>query len=329
MIIKSIPVKGRAFSQLLNYMFNSGDRLTDAQGCSFMLKRNLRGKDTEALIKEFHLNESFREVSRANSNNIYHEIISFSDEDTPNLTIDILKDITEAYINLRAPNALVVATPHFDQTHRHVHLAISGIQYRTGIATRITKQGFHTIKEQLQNLQQERYPHLHHSIVEHGKKAKEAQKIKKSETKERKDLVVQLESLMATSTSREDFFSKLSEAGIQSYTRGDNIKGIEHGGKRYRFSTLGIEGKLQEWDNPVSPIPLKEPHTQEPIKSTSPEVPVTMTPATPPTQESPAPLTQIPSARSQELRSIRHRGNNDRRRTLSDRDQDSDDIPRW
>jgi hypothetical protein len=312
MIIKSIPIKGKAFSQLLNYMLHSGDRLTDAQGQSFILKRNLRGHDTDTLIREFHLNEEYREVVRANSNAVYHEIISFSDEDTPNLCIDILKDLTEEYINLRAPNSLVVATPHFDQVHRHVHLAISGIQYRTGTATRVSKKEFHSIKESLQTLQQERYPFLTHSRVEHGRKAKEAQLIKQSETQARKTLLAQLDSLMATASSKEEFLSRLQEVGLQTYTRGDNIKGIELGGKRYRFSTLGIEAKFQEWENTSTQHPPKEitaPITEQvpPVTNLTPNILI--------------PPPSISAFRSQELRAIRNRGESDHRRSLTDRDQ--------
>ena len=54
---------------------------------------------------------------RKNGNALYHEILSFSSKDRPDLTPAILDDLTRQYIQLRCPDALVYAKAHLDTDH--------------------------------------------------------------------------------------------------------------------------------------------------------------------------------------------------------------------
>src|SRR5688572_28504463 len=98
-----------------------------------------------------------------------HVIISFHANDREKLSQEILQDIAQKYIDLSADAALVVAVPHFEKDHLHVHLAISGVDCFEGKSLRMSKADFADTKEKLQDYQREKYPELEHSIVEHGR----------------------------------------------------------------------------------------------------------------------------------------------------------------
>jgi hypothetical protein len=110
-------------------------------------------------------------------------------------------------------------------------------------------------KKELQEYQQERYPLLSKSVVRHGKKQKERAKSKEKEyqltkrTKapsEKDRITKTIEACYNKSLSQADFMHRLSQQGLQSYSRGGKVTGIE-GERKYRFSSLGFdERKLGE-----------------------------------------------------------------------------------
>ena len=101
-----------------------------------------------------------------------HEFLSFSPEDTPQLTVEKLYDLTRAYIYFRNPNGMYVAVPHFDKDHIHIHLCVASIEYRSGSSMRMTKTQFRQFKHKVQEYQVEHYPELTHSLVDHGKQGR-------------------------------------------------------------------------------------------------------------------------------------------------------------
>ena len=173
MILKHLTIKNRGgVAKLLSYLHHSPDRLRDAEGKSFAIRHNLRGDSPDSWIQEYLDNEEGRLTLRSDSVFMNHVIISFHADDREQLSQEILQDIAQKYIDLAAQDALVVAVPHHDRDHLHVHLAISGIDCFEGKSLRMSQADFAQTKEKLQDYQREKYPELEHSIVEHGRSKK-------------------------------------------------------------------------------------------------------------------------------------------------------------
>jgi hypothetical protein len=169
MILKHLTIKNRGgVAKLLNYLHNSPDRLRDSNGNSFCIRHNLRNEGVDAWIQEYLDNEEGRVTLRSDSVFMNHVIISFHAEDREKLSQVVLESMAQKYIDLAADNALVVAVPHFEKDHLHVHLAISGVDCFEGKSLRMSQADFANTKEKLQDYQREKYPELEHSIVEHG-----------------------------------------------------------------------------------------------------------------------------------------------------------------
>ena len=163
MLIKSTSRKDiKAFRQLLQYVFQKEKQGPEPQ---VVLTQNLLGQDISEWQKEFLQNEQKRLSKRRNSIRVFHEIMSFAPEDTPHLSQAIINDLVHQYLERRAPQALALAVIHQDTEHMHVHLLISGITYRSGKSTSISKSDLAGIKKELEELQREKYPMLVHSLA--------------------------------------------------------------------------------------------------------------------------------------------------------------------
>lgn len=259
MIIKNLSVKSASgVGRLLNYMHNSLDRLKDADGKSFVLRHHLRGENPEVWAKEFAENEQNRLTHRSDSVYAQHVIMSFHAEDSPFITQDVLEDFAQQYVGLAAEDALVIAVPHHDRDHLHVHLCISGIDRYEGKSTRISKQVFADVKTKLQEFQKERYPELTHSLVRHGKK-KEINQVRDTEQefdpRTKKERVIQeTQELLQETSSLEEFIDRLTQKGIDTYDRGGTIQGIVVDNKKYRLKrSLGIDLQTWEWKTNKEP----------------------------------------------------------------------------
>ncbi len=173
MIIKHLTIKSRGgMAKLLNYMTNSQERLRDARGNSFCIRHNLRGERLDEWIQEYLDNEEGRVTLRSDSVFMSHVIIAFGAADREYLSQDMLQDMAKKYIELAADGGLVLAVPHLEKNHLHVHLAISGVDCFEGKSLRMSQADFADTKEKLQDYQREKYPELEHSIVEHGRSKK-------------------------------------------------------------------------------------------------------------------------------------------------------------
>lgn len=233
MIIKSKTRKQGSFKQLLNYMIKGEERVPESR----IILHNLMGDSIDDWVKEFQANEKHRRRKRKNSVKLYHEILAWHPDDTDYLTLDIIEDLTREYIHLRNPNGLYVGAIHLSQDHYHVHLCISGLEYQSGQALRISKQDFRVVKERVQELEQSRYPALHYSKVDHsGGKYLQRAKQEISRSKIQKQIL----ELSHSASSAKDFLQMLNEHGFEVYSRRGKPTGIFFKGKRYRFSTLGL-----------------------------------------------------------------------------------------
>lgn len=252
MIVKHLSVKTKAgMGRLLNYLANAPDRLRDKEGKSFVVRNHLLGSNPEEWEREFLLNEEKRMTERSDSVYAHHVVLSFHADDAPHITQEVLQDFAEQYISFAAEDALVLAVPHHDRDHLHVHLAISGIDRYEGKSTRMSQGEFAELKQKLQDYQCEWYPELSNSLVEHGRskrvdKSRDQEAEHKPRTK-KESLIEQIQELLNISSSREDFLASLEKEGINTYGRSGTLTGIEVDGKKYRFKrTLGLD--LDTWD---------------------------------------------------------------------------------
>lgn len=164
--------KDHSFEQLVGYIHKEAGRNAQSQTLLHNLN-DIAADDTAAIIEAFQENDSFRR-QRKNGVVQYHEIISFSPKDREILEKDpdILLDLASKYLSLRAPGSLAIARPHFDKEHVHVHLMISGNQYRSSQPSRISQKEFNQVKQELNEYQLEHYPELANSLIEEHHKRK-------------------------------------------------------------------------------------------------------------------------------------------------------------
>ncbi len=226
---------------------------------SFVIKHNIKGTSPDQWVRAFEANEAGRLIKRSNSVKLYHEIMSISNLDTGKISKAMLEDLTRKYIELRNPNAMCIAVPHYDKAHIHIHFCFSGTEIQTGRSLRISKEDFALFKKELQAYQMARYSALSNSLVKHGKKQKDkARQIKdreyqlKKRTKapsEKERISKTIEACYNKSLSRADFMHRLSEQGLQTYSRNGSERGVMSGERKHTFSHLGFDERhLREMD---------------------------------------------------------------------------------
>jgi hypothetical protein len=251
MIIKSLSRKTKSYHQLIDYLFHEKD-VTDGPDKKFLVLRNVMKGNTHDIVRQFELIERGRIINRKNSNRLYHEIISFDVRDSDKLSEDVLVDIANEYIDRRTPYGQTAVMAHHEKEHIHLHFCISGVDL-TGNANSMSKAQFTKLKQELQEIQIEKYG-LTHSVVDHGSKErtlsdKEVKYKNRTGSLTKKEIMIdKLKNIYMNSISRQDFIAKLSSEGLEVYSRGGKATGVIFEGKKHRFSTLGFEDKLQALD---------------------------------------------------------------------------------
>ena len=159
MIVKTLRWKTRGFNRLVEYI--GKEARPDRE--SFRLLHNLRpSRNLTGIVRQLGEQDSFR-IPRKNGVVMYHEILSFAEgQEVP---LNIVEDLTRKYLELRAPNALAYAEPHFDKGHLHVHIAISGTEFESAKTLRLDNKRFMQVRRQIEEYQREHYPELDRSLV--------------------------------------------------------------------------------------------------------------------------------------------------------------------
>lgn len=239
----------KSFNQLADYMLRGQKGNTIAR--NLIVRHNVKG-NIQQCISAFEANEKNRQIKRHDAVRVYHEIISLEVHPSQ-VTEKMLEDLAQKYFELRAPYSMGIAIPHLNTEHPHIHAMISGVEIETGRATRISREAFAKVKEQIQEYERTKYPVLSQSSVEHGKKqkgiAKENEYQATNRTKaisERERIAQVVQSCYSKSLSKEDFLRHLSEAGLETYMRNGRLQGIESENRKYRFTTLGYEPNLKD-----------------------------------------------------------------------------------
>jgi hypothetical protein len=109
------------------------------------------------------------------------EIISFHKENTKDLTNEKLKRIARHYLRLRSKHSIAVVTVHRkEKDHVHLHVLLSGIEYKVGRSIRISKDDFkNKVKLPMERFQERFHPDLERSKINHDKVL---EKVKKKST---------------------------------------------------------------------------------------------------------------------------------------------------
>jgi len=255
MIIKIKTHKRPSFKALINYMIHDRDRLLDEKGKSFLLTHNVKGKSMEIWVKQFEKNETFRLRKRSDSVYCTHEILSWHRDDAKNIQSEMLKSMVEEYIRLRNAGGMFIAAAHYDRLHYHVHICVSGIEYRTGKTMRLSKVNLQKLKRDIQNYQIEKFPELFKSVVSHGKNTslknyKEVQyKNRSGREKDKDQLLGILKTCYKKANSKESFFKLLAECGVKNYERGGKISGIVFQDRKFRLKKLGyLDSRIDSLD---------------------------------------------------------------------------------
>ena len=165
-LIRSISPRHSTSGSLANYIF----RDIDSEINSPAYLHNILGVEPdnlESIIATFEKNNDYRK-QRRNSVAHYHEVISFSKKDKEAIQKNpaLLMNFAKKYLELRAPNSLAVAKPHFDRDNLHLHIMISGNQVRSSEPSRVTSKGFFHIKKIIHEYQKEHFPELEDSLIE-------------------------------------------------------------------------------------------------------------------------------------------------------------------
>ncbi len=234
-------------------MLNDENRLYDKGNRSFLITHNLRGKNIEKWVSQFKENEKFRKRKRKDSVILTHEIISFHKGDSENITIEKLGEIAREYIHKRNTKGIYLAVPHFDKKHYHIHICASGVEYRIGKSLRMSKAGFQKLKKDIQNYQVERYPELSKSLVAHDKKRKGRitekeyqQKLRTGRATKKEQVIEIIESTLKTSKSKNEFYKKLKDSGLETYERSGKTTGVILDKIKFRFTRLGFTSERIE-----------------------------------------------------------------------------------
>ncbi|WP_298508140.1 hypothetical protein [uncultured Kordia sp.] len=172
MIVKTIShtsTKRANIEKLIRYVFDKQKMEHDHLGRkSLTVKKYIRGYNIDNWADQFIENGNKRNFNHSKRTVLRHEIISFAPQDNKLLTRDILKDFGKYYLQHRSPKSMGVCGVHYDEVI-HIHFIISGVGI-DGKSTRISQQQFKEFKIKLQEFQQQKYPQLSHSIVDHAKK---------------------------------------------------------------------------------------------------------------------------------------------------------------
>lgn len=251
MILKSTSRKDTNFRQIVDYLHKEGRGEDFA--ITYLHNIDTRPDDLEGIVEIFKKNDQFRK-KRKNGVVFFHEIMAFAPEDRAAIIRqpDLLRDLIAKYIELRSPHAIVLARPHLEEKHIHIHFVISANEAGHHTSQRISKKELEEIKQQIRAYQQKLFPELVHSyrsgrgegtIKTMTQTTWQMEKRGAEQTQKNK-----LKKLLVTAIDQvdswENLVDRLKKEGIEVYNRQSRIVGVVWQGRRYRFVTLMLEEQV-------------------------------------------------------------------------------------
>jgi hypothetical protein len=254
MIIKSKSRSNRSFGGLYNYL----TREDEFEMYGYNLYTDVRDKDK--VIDEFMKNSEYITKSMG-KNYLYHEILSLEESNlSPQKQREILLDLSEKYLELRAKDNLALQVLHTDKKHTHLHLMISANSIESHQRHRVSKKEFANIQKQIEAYKNSKYPELKSNLYQKTKeKIKETSKEQDMKHKRgkssKKDHIYQtFKDKLKTALSKEALEKALKNEGFEIYSRG-KATGIVHDGKKYRLKTLNLD---KEYKTALREFEIKE-----------------------------------------------------------------------
>ena len=240
MIIKSMSRKND-IGKTISYLFKDEAKLKGEGYKPITIRKNIRSRKLENVVKEFKANESLRKQKRTDAVKLYHTVLAFHQKDSQYLNEKALKDFTKEYMKQRGDN-MYIATAHFNTASIHIHICESGSGYMTCKANRLSKQQFRELKVAMQTFQQTKYPKLTNSLPRHQKEISISNR-----QSQKQSLLDCLKQAEGHSKNLTEFLNHIQEFGHQPYYRGDKLAGIKYDGDtKFRFSNLGYKEKVEE-----------------------------------------------------------------------------------
>lgn len=256
MLIKTLRChEAKGTNRLVDYIISDKERIQNIKD-TFFIAHNMYGDEAEHFKEAFNANEQYRK-KRKRGVVAYHEILSFSPLD--NISLKELEVLSLKYIELRAPDALVLAKPHIEDGHYHVHFLISGTACCSSKVMRLDDKAFKALRKDMELYQLRKYPHLSNSIVYLTAKEQERSLRQRQDQQARKDrgvqakkrigkhqkldkekLVIAINKMVDYSQSKVDFFNYLQQQNLQHYYYREKLAGVIYKGRKYRFTTLGV-----------------------------------------------------------------------------------------
>lgn len=229
MILKTYSRRQPKFRQLIHYITEDRQR-EHTNDLFFQLCHNVSARSIEHTISDFYANDQYRKP-RKNGNACYHSILSFAPADAQKLTKPILWNIAQAFIRFRDPKALYFIQPHQDKNHIHLHCCISGNQFQSHKATRLSRPQFYQLRVALEQHQQRHYPQLDQSLIYNKMTTFEINRLKKL-----------IQPLYEQANTSKEFLKNLQH--LPSITYDTPTKTITYNHLSFPLSNLSIDLKL-------------------------------------------------------------------------------------
>ena len=198
-----------------------------------------------------------------NWNYLYHEIISLEPNSLNSKEqIEILTDIGEKYLQMRAKNNLSYGKIHLEKQNPHLHLCISSNEIYSNKRLRLSKAKFKQIQQDIETYKNEKYPHLKREIYNKNSKSnikltqKKQELIKRTHKPSEKELFrTKLENILDSVINYKNLLEELKNANIDIIKRWNTITAKDlTNNKKYRLKTLWLLDKLESVKTRVSSI---------------------------------------------------------------------------
>lgn len=246
-IVKILSRHSPSYSSLIGYVMryivNEGKTQHEPVYTS-----NLRSDSMAGYADEFIMNESFRRHPRTDRIHLFHEIVSFADEDKNLLTRETVDDLAREYMRLRGETGVMLGAAHRDKEHIHLHFCVSALHFRTGKSFGLSKEKLQELKLSFQEYHRRHYPEIAKSFPDHGSN-KQYQRPSQWYAQQREQIISQVRQCFAQAKSQNEFLDLLRNADLHHYERSGKPTGITVDGTKFRFSRL-LDGKTFE-DLPI------------------------------------------------------------------------------
>lgn len=238
-VVKILARHNPSYKSLINYILKEQNEKPQ------IITHNLHTNDPILTAREFLENESYRTTTRSDQVFLYHEIISFSNQDSQKIHPEMLEDLGRKYIEFRGNEGVFFGAVHNDRDHVHLHFCVSGTKLYTGKAMRLSKENLKELKINFENYQKQKYPELENSLCDHGK-GKPYQKNKEYFINQRTTMKVKIEEIVKTCLEKADtqkeFLELLRENDIHHYERKTGEPtGVVFENAKYRFTSLDMD----------------------------------------------------------------------------------------